>query len=64
MNNSYVINTCLLNIKCTECTHHRPDPERDGECSCYLNEDLQGQERLEYLKKLYETFTKNSLQTN
>lgn len=61
---AYVINTCLLNIKCKDCKHNRPDPERFGECSCYLNEDLQGQERLDYLKKLYEHFTKNSLQTN
>lgn len=58
----YVINTCLLNIKCKDCKHNRPDPERDGECSCYLNEDLKGQERLDYLYKLFKHFTKNCLQ--
>lgn len=56
--NDYRINTCLLDIKCKDCKHYRPDPERYGECSCFLNEDLQGQERLEYLKKLVKHFTK------
>lgn len=55
---AYSINICLYNTKCTSCKHHRPDPERNGEHSCYLNEDLQGKERLDYLKKLYEHFTK------
>ena len=49
---AYIINTCLLGIKCKDCKHCRPDPERYGETSCYLNEDLQGKERLDYLLKL------------
>lgn len=55
---AYVIKTCLLGIKCAECKHHRPDPERDGDYSCFLNEDLKGQERLDYLQKLVKHFEK------
>lgn len=67
----YVINTCLdsdLFPKCQGCLHHRIDPERRFEederdrYACYLNEDLQGKERYEYLVRLYKHFTKSSLQ--
>ena len=49
---AYKIKICLLGIKCQDCKHHRPDPERDGECSCYLDEDLKGKERYDYLVQL------------
>lgn len=55
-----IINICLLNIKCQGCVHYRPDPERYGNCSCYLNEDLKGKERYEYLLKLKEHFKKEN----
>ena len=55
---AYVIKICLLGTKCSECKHHRPDPERGGDYSCYLNEDLQGQERLDYLRKLVKHYEK------
>ena len=48
-----VIKTCLYTHGCEKCEHNRMDPERNGERSCYLNEDLKGEERVAYLKKLY-----------
>ena len=56
---AYTINTCLYTHGCKNCKHHRYDSERDEMC-CWINEDLQGQERLDYLKKLLEHFIKNS----
>ena len=53
------INICLDSAKypkCQGCPHSRKDPERFGENSCYLDEDLKGQERYEYLKRLKEYF--------
>ena len=67
----YVINTCLDSKKypkCQGCPHHRLDPERRFEedvrdrYACYINEDLQGKERYNYLVRLYKHFTKSSLQ--
>jgi len=59
---SYKINVCLLNNKCKDCKHNRPDPERYGDNSCFLNEDLEGKERYLYLLKLKEHFEKTGLQ--
>lgn len=59
------INICILDTKCKDCKHNRPDPERGGECSCYLNEDLKGEERNKYLLKvLAKMKEKKHLQTN
>lgn len=55
---AYQIKICLLGGKCKECKHYRADPERYGEPSCYLNEDLKGKERYDYLKQLEEHFNK------
>lgn len=57
----YRINICLDSDKypkCKGCPHLRLDPERQFEedprdrYSCYLDEDLQGQERIDYIKRL------------
>ena len=61
---AYVINTCLDSAKypkCQGCPHCKPDPERFGENSCYIDEDLQGKERYEYLLRLYKHFTGQDL---
>lgn len=52
---AYVIKVCLDSDKypkCIGCPHRRPDPERDGSNSCFLNEDLKGKDRLDYLVRL------------
>ena len=49
---SYVINTCLDSAKyprCQGCPHHRKN-------ACWINEDLKGKERLEYLTRLLKAF--------
>lgn len=54
----YVIRTCLDSAKypkCKGCSHNRYDPERD-DMACWIDEDLQGKERLDYLNRLYEAF--------
>lgn len=49
---------CPYGGKCKNCKHYRLDPERSyaedprDRYSCYLNEDLKGEERREYLKKI------------
>lgn len=61
---AYYIDTCLDSAKypkCKGCPHNKPDPERFGENSCYLDEDLQGKEREEYLLRLYKHFTGQEL---
>lgn len=30
---------CPYYAKCTSCAHHRPDPDRDGQKSCWLDHD-------------------------
>ena len=30
---------CPYYAKCTSCAHHRPDPDRDGQKSCWLAHD-------------------------
>ena len=61
----YVIRTCLDSAKypkCQGCPHHKLDPERRfaedprDRYACYIDEDLQGKERLDYLNRLYEAF--------
>ena len=49
---AYKIKICLYNQICTKCKHCRPDPERGGSKSCYLDEDLKGEEREKYLLQL------------
>ena len=61
---AYVIKTCLDSAKypkCQGCPHSRPDPERYGEHSCYIDEDLKGKEREEYLLRLYKHYTGQEL---
>lgn len=58
----YEIKICLDSEaypKCTGCPHHRRDPERSGDYSCYLDEDLQGKERYIYLKRLLAHYQNN-----
>jgi len=58
---AYRISTCLDSAKYPKCkgrSHSRPDPERFGEKSCYLDEDLTGKERLDYLNRLLKEFSK------
>jgi hypothetical protein len=57
---AYVINTCLDSAKypkCKGCPHNRYDPERD-DLACWINEDLKGKERYEYLQRLLKEFSK------
>lgn len=52
---AYIISTCLDSDKypkCKGCPHSRPDPERFGDNSCFIDEDLKGKERLDYLNRL------------
>ena len=59
---AYVINTCLYGGKCESCKHHRFDPEHSyaedprDRYACYIDEDLQGEERKAYMIKLYKHF--------
>ena len=57
-----MINICLDSAKypkCKNCPHNRFDPER-GCNSCYLDTDLVGQERIDYLKRVAEEFKVNN----
>ena len=52
---AYTIKICLDSDKypkCQGCPHNRKDPTRNGENACYIDEDLQGKERYEYLQRL------------
>ena len=52
------INICLDSDKypkCSGCPHFKYDNDR-GENCCWIDQDLQGQERLEYLKRLAKHF--------
>ena len=56
---AHTIKICLdydLYPKCQGCPHLRTDPDRNGEKSCFLDEDLQGKERLDYLLRLKKYF--------
>ncbi len=62
---AYVINVCLDSDKypkCQGCPHHKLDPERRFEedprdrYACYIDEDLKGKERLDYLTRLLKAF--------
>lgn len=60
---AYYIDTCLDSAKypkCKGCPHLKYDEERD-DLSCYLDEDLKGKEREEYLLRLYKHFTGQEL---
>ena len=57
---AYVINTCLDSAKypkCKGCPHNRYDPEGDR-MACWIDEDLKGKERLDYLNRLLKEFSK------
>lgn len=57
---AYRINTCLDSDKypkCKGCPHNRYDPERDR-MACWIDEDLKGKERLDYLNRLLKAFSK------
>ena len=52
---AYVIKVCLDSDKypkCIGCPHCRPDLKRGGDDSCFLDEDLKGKDRLDYLARL------------
>ena len=56
---AYVINTCLDSAKypkCKGCPHNKPDPESYDGRACFLDEDLKGKERLDYLTRLLKAF--------
>lgn len=58
---AYRINICLDSAqypKCQGCPHHRKDPERQEEYSCYIDQDLKGPERLAYLQRLLDHYEK------
>lgn len=57
---AYRISTCLDSDKypkCKGCPHSRPDPEGDR-MACWIDEDLKGKERYEYLQRLLKEFSK------
>ena len=57
----YLIHICLDSAKypkCAGCPHNRPDPERSGESVCWIDQDLKGKERVEYLVRLLKEFSK------
>jgi len=41
---------CPFTIKCVACKYNRPDPDRNGEYSCFLKEDLEKQTKQEKKK--------------
>lgn len=56
----YRISTCLDSAKypkCKGCPHNRYDPEGDR-TACWIDEDLKGKERYEYLQRLLKEFSK------
>lgn len=44
---------CPFTIKCVHCKHSRPDPERNGEHSCFMAVDFKGISLQELVDELY-----------